>query len=1082
MVFCRRKPLVLPAPRPLPANINVRVWHINETGEWFLKYTEYLERMDFYMRRQFSCEITGSSFLTFFEALNSEETEFRLVEERFPLKLREPVAKFMHFNEIGRVDLLVERAYSRFKADFYPGERVFLRRKSDKVAEDSAPNAHKSYIVKEKASFNAVFDLTGSQVIKPAFSKYMITEEFGANSLMVDQHEIYRDRTSFTKHLIKCFCKITLRRASAKSGAPLCVKDEYLAMYGLTLDWPVSMLKYKEEVPEPRLPRPNSQLAQNGSKPLPCPPHNQNNAKRSIDNPNNDTENKKQKSTAEPTTCPSPAASAVEDSTRPYNGPNRALKNAFYYNKDLDHVPVTQPGQRFEHMYKLLEVFQFCQTFSKVLLLSPFSLDNFIRSLKSTGPKATALFTIKGRVNSPLFEQKSSTKTVDLDGDENLQDTLDRAEKRCPGIRDLVENQSSSLVSFEVSAVDENESVTFDNVESSGTSLIIECFVALERLFVNESGDWNCMVMDKWYDEDEMADLPAKPESVDAERDVEDSKDDTKQDDDTFTDPEIDVLLERCLNFRKVSWTERLSKRQFKNGFWIIVLLGIFQDCMHIPMYTSFAHRFIRAVVPSEGSATHLNKILWQNFCENLSLEDKLYALWILVDIASNFSQDIKTYVEDTLDVCTQIRSEKLKLSKRLKSEMQSISQLSNDQDQSNEIQSQIDNHQAAINKINHDREYLTQKLIENDVRRLRPLGSDRNGNKYYWQELSGVPRISKDDNHEIGSGRIWVRGISVRDAERLLELPSDKLTSWKKLASESSIFEATAKTFQIARTNNAALVCETNAEDPILVFPDGSVNTSLIDSSPLYRKIVDETPENILLSESLWVSIENLEDVNELMQWAADDVANDQVLSKQMRAIKEPLMESLKRRRGISDASIKSTEMQRLEHAIAVNSISESEINQCQIDNEEKQIVDDDEELEKIATEIMELDDGRQTKTSLNRIRELEERRDYLLNARTFKEHTERQQSRALRKKAISAIEEKVRNQEAALSFYMNKVTQISNPSEKLWTNELARKLWNTSLYLGASGKPVTRNKLSVKERMTEIFDGMTSTHQKRT
>ena len=133
MVLYKRKSITLPPLRVLPANINIKVWHINETGEWFTNYNEYLERMDFYLGRHFTCEITGTSCLTFFEALNSEEHQFRAVEEKFPLKLREPVAKFLHFNDIRRVDLLVEQVYSKFKSDFYPGERVYLRRKVNKL-------------------------------------------------------------------------------------------------------------------------------------------------------------------------------------------------------------------------------------------------------------------------------------------------------------------------------------------------------------------------------------------------------------------------------------------------------------------------------------------------------------------------------------------------------------------------------------------------------------------------------------------------------------------------------------------------------------------------------------------------------------------------------------------------------------------------------------------------------------------------------------------------------------------------------------------------------------------------------------
>lgn len=131
MVLYKRKPILLPDPKPLPLDLNVQVWHIEETGEWFSSYEEFLERFDFYTRHHFTCEITGTSCLTFFQALDSEETQFKYVEDRFPLKLREPVARFLHFNGIRRLDALVEKVYARFKNDFFPGEVVYLRKQKD---------------------------------------------------------------------------------------------------------------------------------------------------------------------------------------------------------------------------------------------------------------------------------------------------------------------------------------------------------------------------------------------------------------------------------------------------------------------------------------------------------------------------------------------------------------------------------------------------------------------------------------------------------------------------------------------------------------------------------------------------------------------------------------------------------------------------------------------------------------------------------------------------------------------------------------------------------------------------------------
>ena len=257
MVLYKRKTISLPPAKALPSNIDRKIWYIKETGEWFLTYREFLDRLDFYTRHSFTCEITGTSCLTFFEALTSEESQFQHVERMFPLKLREPVAKFIHFNDIRRLDVLVEHIYSKFKNDFFPGEVVYLRKSKNELtamADETAQNfqSQKVYIIKEKAQFNAVIDKVTQKELIPAHSKYMLQEPGGSSSIIADQTQIYRERSSFTKYLIKCFCKITLRRASTKMGAPWCVKDEYLPIYNLSPEWPDHMLKYKEDYIDPQ--------------------------------------------------------------------------------------------------------------------------------------------------------------------------------------------------------------------------------------------------------------------------------------------------------------------------------------------------------------------------------------------------------------------------------------------------------------------------------------------------------------------------------------------------------------------------------------------------------------------------------------------------------------------------------------------------------------------------------------------------------------------------------------------------------------------------------------------------------------
>lgn len=1101
MVLYRRKPIILPPPRPLPSNINVRVWHINESGEWFTKYTEYLERMDFYMRRQFTCEITGTSCLTFFEALNSEEMQFRAVEEKFPLKLREPVAKFLHFNETRRVDLLVEQVYSRFKKDFYPGERVYLRKKiaaphtpsptgqaveeNDKHTPMPLQNLQRPYLIKEKASFNAVVDFATKEEIRSAYSKYMITEEFGSKSLMVDEDEIFRDRCTFTKHLIKCFCKITLRRASTKIGAPLCVKDEYLSMYGLTLDWPPSMLQYKVDTPaEPVVPSDalSSPSAYHGYSYQ---------EEKSGKRPNDQMEGELPgiKRSKSPSVFPTPYdVNEFRETKATYNGPNRALQHAFCYSQNLNRVPLNKPGSRFGKMNKLLEVYQFFQTFSKVLYVSPFCLDAFVFSLKYTDVREMEGVKIQAITNIPGVREKTP-EIADTPISE-MSEIEKWAEEQIPGVCEFLESQKTPLVSYVLRKSRDLNDNLLNDIYSNGTALIIECFVALERLFIDENGEWRCLVMDQWYDseEEEQPSDSTKSAHDDAHK-IDDEGKSIVEKEDEISNREVDDLLEKCLNYRNVNWSERLSKRQFKNGFWLIILLGIFQDCIHLPMYTEFIQSFVKAIVPPEPTTPNLNKVLWQNFCENLRLEDKLEALWVLVDVASNFSQDIKVFIEDTMEVCVQIRSERLKISKRLKTETanlvdlnvklkelesssEKILEITND-----EVQAHISAQQEKIDNINKDRETLNQKLIENDIRRLNSLGMDRNGNKYYWQELCGVQRTRGGKDADFGSGRLWVQGTALGDAKRLLNLPSKGASLWKKLLCNSTAGQVVDQLFPGEGPADNELV-------PVEYQEDGMVQPNLKNLvegfstlSPIQRKILDESIQGLLLGEHAWAYIETPIEINVLIMWLTEGGSVDQTLSRQARSIKPALLDTLDQKEKVYKTEQIPENQKALLKRFEESKINETDAQACQGRTVSDHIPDDEKELEAIAEEIMALDDtASKTRTALNRIKELEERRDFLLNKRTFESHATRVQSRAQHQKISQEIEKKLDAQEAALNECWQLPLSSSRAEAMNWKNELALSAWGLSLYAGATGKAKNGNQLSIKQRMADIFSSLLS------
>lgn len=1004
MVLYKRKPIDLLPLKVLPENLDRQIWIIKETGEWFTTYIEYLERLDFYTRHYFTCEITGTSCLTFFEALSSEETQFQYVEERFPFKLREPIARFLHFNKIRRLDLLVEKVYSRFKNDFFPGEVVYLRKNKQDLSpipEDltlnldslSPTNSQKSYLIKEKAHFNSVIEPDTGKELSPAYSKYMLLEEQSSSSLIVDQSQIYRDRSTFTKYLIKCFCKITLRRASGKLGAPWCVKDDYLSMYGLSLEWPTDMIKYKDDYID---------IQEHSISPFVYLSNEMKKYKEEIDFPkykrfkpeelislSNSKSEQFQQSVGSFENFQ--ITSIKDDLLLPYTGTHEQLNHIYQYTEELELIPVNDKISLFSEMSKLLQCYQFLNTFNEKLCISNFSFDDFITSFKCTDPLYLCDKSVSIILGSQIDVQDTKLQNLDNVRETNIENEYSIKHKqnninigihnicnkdmRCQlmndKIYDFIEKNNSINLTYLIEKELSFSDNKLDDIYNNGTHLITECFISLLCLFIDTNGDWKIMILEDWYGEKQEC-----HSSIDS------NEEDNNENDD------INVLLNKCLTFRNIHWSERLVTRKFQDGFWIIILLGIYQDCMHLPMYTSYIHHFIRSVVPMEKIGAQLNKHLWRNFCKNLVLKDKVMALWILIDLCSNFSQDIKNAMEDSMELCGNIRSERYKICKNLKNESQILSDLNDSLRSFNKSMEQTPEYREILNNIQNqdkkiailqkDKSYLDHELFRNDLQRLKYLGMDRYGNRFYWLELYGLPRPSdKESLQNVLCGKIWIQGPLIEDSKFFLNIKEEQVKQWIKIMKEQGSVEATMQVFGVYRRDDGSYIYSNGSTEIILVNSYGCVNNSII-LSPIQRKIIDETPEHLILAEFQWYTITNWEDFEKLIRWWDTWGKHEHDLLRQVRNVLKPLKTGLQ---SVSHECSETDTESKLYKKLLSNVLTKEELELAPDSFDEK---DDsfktDKELKSIIEEIIRLDNSSKTRKVVNRIKELEIYRDKLL------------------------------------------------------------------------------------------------------
>ncbi|KAJ5672107.1 DDT domain superfamily [Penicillium longicatenatum] len=238
MVLFKRKPVQY-LPRPVIEDDNSEVWVIPETSEVFMSYEPYLQRMDFYKQRRFICEITGHSGLNFFEAFRSEMEESREVNNSFPEALKEPILRRIQFATTSRVDNLVDEVYEEFKQDFYPGEPVVI------LLQDST-RLHGT--IRDKANFAEQLFADGT-IKTPAYARYLVKISDRPNEeALLDQDHITRDRKSFTKLMLRGFIKNNVTRESW-TGAPWLVKASIAEEYKISTEVP-KHLQYGAKVAE----------------------------------------------------------------------------------------------------------------------------------------------------------------------------------------------------------------------------------------------------------------------------------------------------------------------------------------------------------------------------------------------------------------------------------------------------------------------------------------------------------------------------------------------------------------------------------------------------------------------------------------------------------------------------------------------------------------------------------------------------------------------------------------------------------------------------------------------------------------
>ncbi|MCJ1383023.1 hypothetical protein MMC17_006136 [Xylographa soralifera] len=212
------------------------------------------ESMDYYNQKRFICEITGHSGMDFFTAQQSESEASHEVDDSFPDSLRDPILRKVQFSTISRIDSLVDHVFEEFKQDFYPGENVTV------ILDDGS---RLNGTIREKTKFPELVRPDGT-VERKAFARYFVSLTSRPDEeALVDGDHLVRDRKTFTKQMLRSFLKNSLNRESWL-GAPWQVKDKLATQYRINAQVP-DELHYDKQKAQNQLTRTMKKAEANGN-------------------------------------------------------------------------------------------------------------------------------------------------------------------------------------------------------------------------------------------------------------------------------------------------------------------------------------------------------------------------------------------------------------------------------------------------------------------------------------------------------------------------------------------------------------------------------------------------------------------------------------------------------------------------------------------------------------------------------------------------------------------------------------------------------------------------------------------------
>lgn len=653
MVLFKRKPVQFLVP-PAIEDESDEVWLIPQTGEVFATYEDYLTRMDFYKQRRFICQITGHSGLTFFEALESETAGAQEVEQAFPEPLKGPILRRVQFQTVSRIDHLVDQIYDEFKTDYYPGETVTVNIHTGERLQG---------IVRDKTRFGSKVLPDGT--LTPPFSRYFVSlVERPDEEAVVDDSHMSRDRRTFTKSVLRSFIKKTVTR-EAWNGAPWLVKHDIANQYKIDTRVPPH-LRYDTKLMERKQVQAQKRMVH---------PQDMNGLNNAFTNNG-------------PVRLPElkPAHTKAQKGKQGQGQGGKGNKH---------HGP--EPGA-FVHLPLPGNPFQFGVPYRNHGAMTP------VFTPEPPPPPPPPKYPIEDLQLEPRDIVRPALKYLCNDPPVEVKDRSPLGDKiRMNSVGPLLETWDTLNVYCEIFKLD---SFTFDDYvealqiasEETPCQLFDEIHCAVLKVLVNSEADGGKVQFklpeleeddeddEEEEDEEEDADSDADPEpqptgratrssmaKLEAERLAAEVAAAQKESEEAENAPKHraeDVLAD-------YDWLDHLRKRDFKDGGWELIMVGLLHQLSHTTKQSLHAscEELLIQLVPRDVEATQ--ETVRQHYAA-LDVNYRIQALQIICMLTAE-TKAIRAYMEDCSEQMTAFRKEKIDWQRQRKQAMEELKQL-NDQ------------------------------------------------------------------------------------------------------------------------------------------------------------------------------------------------------------------------------------------------------------------------------------------------------------------------------------------------------------------------------------------------------------------